>query len=178
MTARLASPAALAGGALVFLGIVNELTATLLLGPNGTRTLTTQFWTHVNDLDYAQAAPYALLMVLLSMPMVSRALPRLAGVDRPWLTSSSTASRSAFGDVARPRRRSTSASSDGRRWRSSVRRGCGKTTILRLIAGFERPDAGIDRDRRDDRCSGADVGAAAPAGDRLRARRTARCSRI
>jgi iron(III) transport system permease protein len=65
----MAAPAALAGGALVFLGIVNELTATLLLGPNGTRTLTTQFWTHVNDLDYAQAAPYALLMILLSIPM-------------------------------------------------------------------------------------------------------------
>jgi iron(III) transport system permease protein len=70
ITARLAAPAALAGGALVFLGIVNELTATLLLGPNGTRTLTIQFWTHVNDLDYAQAAPYALLMILLSIPMV------------------------------------------------------------------------------------------------------------
>jgi iron(III) transport system permease protein len=69
ITARMAAPAALAGGALVFLGIVNELTATLLLGPNGTRTLTTQFWTHVNDLDYAQAAPYALLMILLSIPM-------------------------------------------------------------------------------------------------------------
>ena len=71
VTARLAAPSALAGAALVFLGIVNELTATLLLGPNGTRTLTTQFWSHVNDLDYASAAPYAFLMVLLSIPMVS-----------------------------------------------------------------------------------------------------------
>ena len=70
LTARLAAPTALAGGALVFLGIVNELTATLLLGPNGTRTLSIQFWTHVNDLDYAQAAPYALLMMILSVPMV------------------------------------------------------------------------------------------------------------
>ena len=63
------APAALAGGALVFLGIVNELTATLLLAPTGTRTLATQFWTHVKDLDYAQAAPYALLMIALSMPV-------------------------------------------------------------------------------------------------------------
>ena len=55
----------------MFLGIVNELTATLLLAPNGTRTLTTQFWSHVNDLDFASAAPYALLMVLLSIPMVA-----------------------------------------------------------------------------------------------------------
>ena len=71
VTGRLAAPSALAGAALVFLGIVNELTATLLLGPNGTRTMATQFWSHVNDLDYASAAPYAFLMVLLSIPMVS-----------------------------------------------------------------------------------------------------------
>ena len=71
VTARLAAPAGLAAAALVFLGIVNELTATLLLGPNGTRTLTTQFWSHVNDLDFASAAPYAFLMVLLSIPMVA-----------------------------------------------------------------------------------------------------------
>ena len=69
VTARLLAPAALAGAALVFLGIVNELTATLLLAPTGTRTLATQFWTHVKDLDYAQAAPYALLMIALSMPV-------------------------------------------------------------------------------------------------------------
>jgi iron(III) transport system permease protein len=70
VTARLAMPSVLAGAALVFLGIVNELTATLLLGPNGTRTLTTQFWSFVAELDYAAAAPYATLMVLLSVPMV------------------------------------------------------------------------------------------------------------
>jgi iron(III) transport system permease protein len=69
VTARLLAPAAFAGGALVFLGIVNELTATLLLAPTGTRTLATQFSTHVKDLHYAQAAPYALLMIALSMPV-------------------------------------------------------------------------------------------------------------
>jgi iron(III) transport system permease protein len=69
VTARLVAPAALAGAALVFLGIVNELTTTLLLAPSGTRTLATQFWTHAKDLDYAQAAPYALLMIVLSMPV-------------------------------------------------------------------------------------------------------------
>jgi len=69
ITARLTLPAAGAGAALVFLGVVNELTATLLLAPNGTRTLAMQFWTHTNDLDYGQAAPYALLMVLISMPV-------------------------------------------------------------------------------------------------------------
>lgn len=69
VTGRIALPAALAGGALVFLGVINELTSTLLLAPNGTRTLAMQFWTHANDLDYGQAAPYAVLMVLVSLPV-------------------------------------------------------------------------------------------------------------
>ncbi|MEO7753602.1 MAG: iron ABC transporter permease [Terracoccus sp.] len=69
VTVRLTAPAAAAGGALVFLAIVNELTATLLLSPNGTRTLATQFWAKSSEIDYAGAAPYALLMVLLSAPM-------------------------------------------------------------------------------------------------------------
>ena len=54
----------------MFLGVVNELTATLLLGPIGTRTLSTSVWSHVVDLDYAGAAPYAVLMIALSVPMV------------------------------------------------------------------------------------------------------------
>jgi iron(III) transport system permease protein len=69
VTGRIALPAALAGGALVFLGVVTELTATLLLAPNGARTLAMQFWTHTNDLDYGRAAPYAVLMVLVSLPV-------------------------------------------------------------------------------------------------------------
>ncbi len=43
--------------------------ATLLLAPNGTRTLATAFWAYSSEIDYAGAAPYALLMVLLSLPM-------------------------------------------------------------------------------------------------------------
>ncbi|MES2094659.1 MAG: iron ABC transporter permease [Actinomycetota bacterium] len=69
VTLRFVFPSALAGAALVFLGIVTELTSTLLLAPNGTRTLATQFWSRVNDIDYAGAAPYATLMILLSMPV-------------------------------------------------------------------------------------------------------------
>ena len=69
VTLPVIAPSAAAGAALVALGIANELTATLLLAPNGTRTLATEFWTHVKDLDYAQAAPYALLMIALSLPV-------------------------------------------------------------------------------------------------------------
>jgi iron(III) transport system permease protein len=69
ITLRLAAPGAAAGAALVFLGIANELTATLLLAPNGTRTLATGFWALTSEIDYAAAAPYALIMVLLSLPL-------------------------------------------------------------------------------------------------------------
>ncbi|WP_236198869.1 ABC transporter permease [Pseudomonas pseudonitroreducens] len=69
VTLRFAAPGAAAGVALVFLAIVNELTATLLLSPSGTSTLATAFWSKTSEIDYAAAAPYALLMILLSLPL-------------------------------------------------------------------------------------------------------------
>jgi iron(III) transport system permease protein len=69
VTLRLAAPGAASGAAMVFLGITNELTATLLLAPNGTQTLATSFWAHSSEIDYAGAAPYAVTMVLLSLPL-------------------------------------------------------------------------------------------------------------
>ncbi len=69
ITMRLAAPGAASGVAMVFLAITNELTATLLLSPNGTQTLATAFWAHTSEIDYAGAAPYALTMVLLSLPL-------------------------------------------------------------------------------------------------------------
>ena len=69
ITLRLAAPSAAAGAALVFLGITNELTATLLLAPNGTHTLATGFWALSSEIDYVAAAPYAVIMVLLSLPV-------------------------------------------------------------------------------------------------------------
>jgi iron(III) transport system permease protein len=82
VTLRLAAPGVASSVALVFLGIVNELTATLLLSPNGTQTLATAFWAHSSEIDYAGAAPHALLMVLLSMPLTGllyRQSRRMAG---------------------------------------------------------------------------------------------------
>jgi iron(III) transport system permease protein len=69
VTMRLAAPGAAASMALVALGITTELTATLMLAPNGTRTLATQFWVLTGEIDYVAAAPYAALMVLLSLPL-------------------------------------------------------------------------------------------------------------
>jgi iron(III) transport system permease protein len=64
----LIAPGIGAGAALVFLAVVTELTATLLLAPTGTRTLATQFWSHSSDIAYGAAAPYAALMVVISAP--------------------------------------------------------------------------------------------------------------
>jgi iron(III) transport system permease protein len=68
-TIRLAAPGVAASLALSALGITNELTGTLLLAPNGTRTLATKFWALTSELDYVPAAPYALLMIVLALPL-------------------------------------------------------------------------------------------------------------
>jgi len=68
-TLRLAAPGAAASMALVGLGIATELTATLMLAPSGVETLATGFWSWTSELDYARAAPYAVFMVLLSLPL-------------------------------------------------------------------------------------------------------------
>ncbi|MBR2690062.1 MAG: iron ABC transporter permease [Aquamicrobium sp.] len=68
-TIRLSAPGAAAGMALVALGIMNELTATQMLAPNGTRTLAMAFWNYSGEIDYAAAAPYAAIMVLMSLPL-------------------------------------------------------------------------------------------------------------
>lgn len=69
VTLRLIAPAAAAGASLVFVAVATELTATLLLAPTGTNTLAMRFWSLSSELDYAQAAPYAFLLVALSVPV-------------------------------------------------------------------------------------------------------------
>ncbi|MGZ4611291.1 MAG: ABC transporter permease, partial [Actinomycetes bacterium] len=68
VTLPLIAPGLGAGAALVFLAVVTELTATLLLAPIGTSTLATEFWSNSSSVAYGAAAPYAALMVLISMP--------------------------------------------------------------------------------------------------------------
>lgn len=69
VTMRLAAPGAAASVALAALGITNELTATLMLSPNGVDTLATRFWALTSEIDYVSAAPYAFMMVVLSLPL-------------------------------------------------------------------------------------------------------------
>ena len=66
VTLRLAGPGLAAAFCLVFLSAVTELTATLLLIPTGTQTLATQFWSYESNLSYSQAAPFALVMILVA----------------------------------------------------------------------------------------------------------------
>lgn len=68
-TVPLAAPGIAASVALVALGAANELTGTLMLAPSGTRTLATKFWALTSELDYAAAAPYAVLLIAVSIPL-------------------------------------------------------------------------------------------------------------
>jgi iron(III) transport system permease protein len=79
VTLPLLVPSLAAGGALVAIGAANELTATLLLAPTGTRTVATQFWAAASAIDYPAAAPYAVLLVLMSVPAVALVFGSVTG---------------------------------------------------------------------------------------------------
>jgi iron(III) transport system permease protein len=66
VTLPLVGPGLAAGFCLVFLSAVTELTATLILVPTGVQTLATQFWAYQTNLEYGQAAPFALVMILIA----------------------------------------------------------------------------------------------------------------
>lgn len=68
VTLPLVVPGLAAAGALVALAVSTELTATLLLAPTGTDTLATEFWSDASSIAYGAAAPYALALILLSIP--------------------------------------------------------------------------------------------------------------
>ncbi len=66
VTLRLAAPGLTAAFCLVFLSVITELTATLVLVPTGVQTLATQFWAYQSDGSNSQAAPFALVMILVA----------------------------------------------------------------------------------------------------------------
>ena len=66
VTRPLVTPGMAAAFSLVFLSAVTELTATLVLVPNGAQTLATQFWAYQQNLSYGQAAPFALVMIAVA----------------------------------------------------------------------------------------------------------------
>lgn len=67
VTLPLIFPGVLAAFALVFLTATTELTATLVLAPLNVQTLTTQFWAFQTEGSYGAAAPYALVIMAVSV---------------------------------------------------------------------------------------------------------------
>jgi len=63
----MAGPGIGAAALMVFISIVTELTATLLLSPIGTHTLATQVWVDTSALAFAAAAPYAAVLIGISL---------------------------------------------------------------------------------------------------------------
>lgn len=68
VTLPLVAPGLGAAVALVSLAVSTELTATLLLSPIGTTTLSVEFWSKASSVAYGAAAPYALALIVLSVP--------------------------------------------------------------------------------------------------------------
>jgi iron(III) transport system permease protein len=70
VTLPLMRPGLTAGTSLVFLTVMKELPATLILAPLGFKTLATSVWSAVSEAFFAQAAAPALLIILMSsLPM-------------------------------------------------------------------------------------------------------------
>jgi iron(III) transport system permease protein len=70
VTLPLVSPGLLAGATLVFLSVMKELPATLLLRPIGFETLATEVWTATGVSAYSDAAPPALALMIVASPIV------------------------------------------------------------------------------------------------------------
>ncbi len=66
VTLPLAAPGVLTGTLLVFLSAMKELPATLMLRPTGFETLATEMWSNTAIFRFSEAAPYALLLVLIA----------------------------------------------------------------------------------------------------------------
>ena len=129
-----------------------ELTATLLLSPIGTTTLATRFWSLAGSIDYVQAAPYAAMMIIISAPVTYLLLQQSRGCAADERGASVSVLRvtgieKSFNGVPVLRGVSLDVAAGGITAILGPS-GCGKTTLLRLVAGFLRPDGGIDRDRR------------------------------
>ncbi len=146
VTLPLAGPGLGAAASLVFVSVLTELTATLLLAPIGVETLATQVWADTSTLAFAAAAPYAALMVACSL-------------GSTWLLCATLRGRRARGSMTQPAElrveglgkafggdavlRDVSLSVPAGKLTAILgASGSGKTTLLRLICGFERADGG------------------------------------
>lgn len=70
VTLPLLMPGIVASMALVFLSVMKELPLTVILAPLGFRPLSLRVWDYTNEAMYAEAAPYALAIVLFAATFV------------------------------------------------------------------------------------------------------------
>ena len=145
---------------LVFVEVMKELPATLLLRPLGGDTLAIAVWQATHESLYKTAALPALLIVLVGLLPVAlmirlsgRAAPRGRGLARRWALGRGARGGARMSHVrVRGLSKSFGAIEAVRELNLEIERGelmavlgpsgCGKTTLLRVIAGFEQPDAG------------------------------------
>jgi ABC-type thiamine transport system ATPase subunit len=141
VTVPLIAPGLGAGVALVFIAVVTELTATLLLSPIGTQTLATQFWSYSDSIAYGAAAPYVTrhgahlgACDLSAHPRSEKGNKRMTALTIQGVTKSFGPTRVLEEiDLHVPAHGLTAILGPS---------GCGKTTLLRLVAGFADPDSG------------------------------------
>lgn len=93
VTLPLASRGAIAGGALVFLTVLKELPATLLLAPTGFDTLAVRVWSATDEAFFTRAAPPAMTLILLgSVPLALTMIRQRRTWDEPAPARESTPS--------------------------------------------------------------------------------------
>ena len=142
----------------MWLSATTELTATLLLRPTGLETLATQFWVYTTGLAYGAAAPYAAIMIAMSVVPVVAARPRARRRGARRRAGSAIVDACDERDpieeltagYGRPPvlRRSTWSCRSGSLTCVLGASGCGKTTLLRVIAGFAPAQRGHGPHRR------------------------------
>lgn len=84
VTLPLAAPGVLTGTLLVLLSAMKELPATLMLRPTGFETLATEMWNNTAIFRFSEAAPYALLLVVIAaIPTFLVSRPDKESVNEP-----------------------------------------------------------------------------------------------